>query len=68
MTTSQFIELPGIRVYRFVQKMEAWTVDLHCDTTRRHLLTEADADAEGLRPLDRGISRDAWLVAVRIEN
>jgi len=48
--------------------MEAWTVDLHCDTTRRHLLTEADADAEGLPPLDRGISRDAWLVAVRIEN
>jgi hypothetical protein len=68
MTTSQFIELPGIRVYRFVQKMEAWPVDLHCDATRRHLPTEADANAEGLRPLDRGIARDAWLAAVRIEN
>jgi hypothetical protein len=48
--------------------MEAWPVDLHCDATRKHLLTEADADTEGLPPLDRGLARDAWLAAVRIEN
>jgi hypothetical protein len=48
--------------------MEAWPVDLHGDATRRHFLTKADADTEGLRPLDGVNAREARLAADWMEN